>query len=816
MPLGRSVSLVEPRRRHPVLRVIALLIVLLIILAAVVIFLGPVWLKHAMRASLPQLDGQIHVPGLTAPVIVRRDHFGVPHIQAANLDDLFEAQGYVTAQDRLWEMDMSRRIAAGNVSQVLGSAYVKHDEMQRVLLIPQTAAKMLANFSPQDKRYLADYARGVNAYINTHRHDLPAEFRLLMYKPKPWTPYDSALVMMNMIQMMDERWDMKIDRGIVEAKLGPTLAAALYPVGSWRDHPPTEQPPDLSSPSNWVPLAPLDASQLSLLNGPSVKELIRLHKLVEGERTTCRGCAAGSNEWVVSGAHTASGMPILSNDMHLHHHIPNVWYEAGLDAPGFHATGVTLPGIPYIVAGHNEHIAWGFTAMYADMQDLYDVQINKKNHTYRAPGGAWKPLRYIRETIHVRRGFNRHIKIAVTGMGPIITQLIPHEKQMLALRWSAYDVQPNCLPLFALNTATDWSDFEAAMSRWEGPSLNVVYADSAGNIGYQAVGQIPDRPNGAMNVPITTPGHDWQGYIPFDQLPSSYNPPDGILATANSDITPKNYPYVISDDWADPYRNETIWKWLKAHNDLTQTDMLQLQTDVHSAVDRELAQRFAYAIDQAGNSTPQLRQAANILRVWDGNVGVNSSAAAIVYSAKKAFWPMLLRPRLGDEWKLYRWDESGFAMEQFITNTPADWLPPHYTNWHDFLVAVVAKGLENAPANLNGWRYGKIHRIDIQNPIYGMLPGFKNWTGTGSHPNPGDTTTVKQAGKNLGPSQRFTIDWANPGAATENIVTGESGDPLSPYYMNQWPYWYHGRTFVLPFDLTTIAAQAAHTLTLKP
>ncbi|MFZ0661901.1 MAG: penicillin acylase family protein [Acidobacteriaceae bacterium] len=813
MPLGRHIDVEEPRR-HPVLVGVITAILALAIATVLVCVGGTLWLKYEMRATLPQLDGQLRVQGLTAPVTVRRDQHGVPHIQAANLDDLFAAQGYVAAQDRLWQMDMARRMASGTVAEILGSSYLKHDRMERTLLIRETAERIVANLSNTDRRYFEDYARGVNAYIDAHEDDLPPPFRLLMYKPDQWQPADSAAILMGMVQMLDQTWDSRLDREKVVARLGPTLAAPLYPVGSWRDHPPTQVLPDLSQPNALIEEIPLDSTQSSL-QGPSVNDLLQLRQLVEPARNTCRGCTPGSNEWVVSGEHTASHQPILSNDMHLPYQIPDIWYETGLEAPGLHATGVTIAGVPYIVAGHNDHIAWGFTAMYADMQDLYVEQTNGHGD-YRAADGSWQPLEHQRETIRVRFGRDVTIDVARTGQGPIVTPLIPHERRTITLRWSAYDIPQNSLALFALDTAANWNDFRDAMSRWWGPSLNVVYADDQGHIGYQAAGQIPNRPNGIADVPITDSNHEWQGYIPFNELPSTLDPANGIIATANSRMTPDNYAYVISDQWADPYRNERIWKWLAGKNSLTSADMLTLQTDVFSEVDQELAQRFSYAIDHAKNTTARLREAANLMRTWDGVVGIDSAPAAIVEAAKNAFWPMLLEPKLGEEWKLYKWSESGFAREQLITSNPAGWLPPGYPTWDDFLAAVVDKGLENAPSNLKDWRYGEAHPIDIEHPLYSHIPWLKKWTGTGSQPQSGDTSTVKQAGHTFGPSQRFTIDWSSPDAATENIVMGQSEDPLSPYYRDQWPYWYHGKTFALPFSDAAIQHQTTHTLRLTP
>jgi penicillin G amidase len=811
MALGRSVE-IEEQRRRPFLRIFLSFVVVLLVLVGAAILSGAWWLKHAMREALPQLDGQLHLPGLTAPVTVRRDRHGIPHIEAANLDDLFEAQGYVTAQDRLWQMDMARRMAAGEAAELLGSKLLDHDRTQRVLGIRANAERLVTTLSERDQKYFEDYARGVNAFINQvendqHQESLSPEFRLLGYKPKPWQPVDSMLVVMSMNQMLDEDWDTKITRERVTARLGPTLAVALYPTGSWRDHPPTQAPPDLTAPQENIPDVPLDETQTS------VEDLLRLRELLHG--TMCRECAAGSNEWVVSGAHTASGKAMLSNDMHLAFGIPNIWYEADLHSGDFHVAGVTVPGIPYIVEGHNEHIAWGFTALYGDMQDIYVEQVN--GDEYKTADG-WHPIEHGHETIHVRFSKDVVIETERTAHGPVISQLLPGEKRVLALRWSAYDPKSVGNPLFDMDAAANWQDFRTALSKWWGPSQNVVYADDQGHIGYQAVGYIPYRPTGISGVPIADTDHEWQGFVPFDQLPSTLDPANGVIATANARITPDGYPFQLTLGWADPYRNERIWKWLAGKNKLTPPDMLKLQTDVYSEVDQELAQRLAYAIDHAKNPGARLQQAADLMRSWNGVLSVESAPAAIVEAAKSAFWPMLLKPKIGDDWKLYHWPESGFAREELIMHAPAGWLPQKYPAWDDFLADVVRQGLEaaHAPVDLAKWRYGQEHTVDLEHPLYGLLPWFRDWTGTGEQPQSGDTMTVKQTGRTIAPSQRLTVDWIDADQATENIVMGESGNPLSAYYRDQWPYWYGGTTFALPFSEAAVTAQTSHTLQLVP
>lgn len=810
MALGRSVQLEEEKRRHPVLRVFLGLVAFVIIALLIGVLGGAWWLRHAMRDSLPQLDGQVRLPGLSAAVTVRRDQHGVPHIEAATLDDLFEAQGYVSAQDRLWQMDMARRVAAGEIAELLGKRFVDHDRVQRVLQMRATAERMTASLPERDRRFFEDYARGVNIFIDSHRDHLPAEFRLLMYKPKPWQPVDSVLIGLSMVQILDEHWQDKLSREKIEARLGPTLAADLYPTGSWRDRPPTVTPPDLTAPQPSIPDVPLDESQTSL------EDLLHLREVISGTRDICRECNPGSNEWAISGTHTVSGKPLLSNDMHLSHGIPNTWYEVDLKSGDFHVAGVTVAGMPFVTAGHNDHIAWGYTSLYGDTQDIYVEQTNAE-HEYHRPDG-WRPFEHIKEVIHVRGGSDVTVDVERTDHEVVLNPLLPHETRTLSLRWGAYDTSADGIPLFELDSANDWESFRNAMRAWWGPTLNVIYADDQGHIGYQAVGYIPNRPTGIKGTPIADTQHEWQGFVPFDQMPSTFDPANGLLATANSRVTPDNYPYQLTLEWAAPYRNERIWKWLSGKDKLTPADMLTLQTDIYSELDQEFAQRFAYAIDHAHNTTPRLRQAADLLRSWNGVVGVDSAPAAIVAAAKHAFWPMLLQPKLGNDWQLYEWAASAFAQEEIIMHAPAQWLPKEDSTWDDFLAACISRGLEDdrAPSDLRSWRYGYAHPVEIDHPLYGMLPWFKKWTGTGVQPQSGDLSTVKQVGRVFGPSQRFTMDWSSIDASTENIVMGESGDPLSPYYRDQWTYWYDGTTFALPFTDAAIAASTSHTLRLTP
>jgi penicillin amidase len=841
----------------------------LVLLVVVLGVSGVLWLRSAAQAALPQLDGDIHVAGLSAPVTVRRDAHGVPHIEAATQDDLFFAQGYVVAQDRLWQMDMYRRNANGELAEVLGSGLVAHDRSQRVLGFRKVAERMYAGLDAQDKRWLDDYAKGVNAFIAQHPDDLPAEFRLLMYKPKPWSGVDSMSVGTMMIDMLDTHWDVKLTREAIAAKLnslpnGPQLESQLYPVGSWRDRPPTGEVIDLTQPQvNPPPVSDEDEDNTTAKQGPGTRdqgpEMQGPREQGPGDRVDvaglremlglpdCSGCVSGSNNWVISGKHTASGKPLLANDMHLVLTEPNIWYMADLKAPGYHAAGVALPGMPWIIAGHNEHVAWGFTALMGDVQDLYIEKLDGKGN-YDDMFDHWAPLAVDHEVIHVRGGKDVVVDVQSTAHGPLINPMFDKPlKEPIALKWTLYDTNLKGLPIYQMNTAVNWTGFSAALGQWCWPTQNVVYADDQGHIAYHAVGKVPIRRGGTgiFDKPLphdhmdlryewgVLPGSNQQiTYIPFEAMPNAFDPPSGFLATANSNVQKprnpdgtKNYPFTndmstipLTDEWIDPYRAERIYKSLQGRDGLAPRDMIAVQTDIYSEVDQELAHRFAYAIDHASKADDRLKKAADLMRSWDGKLTTDSPAASLVDQARHALWPLILEPKLGELSTDYRWAEENFAQEEIVMHGSADWLPPGYKTWDELLTEAVRRGMAKgkAPTDVSQWTYGSWHVMDIEHPLAGMLPFLKKFAGTGPQPMSGDATTVKQVGRTLGPSQRFTMDWSNVDGSTENIVLGQSSNPYSAHFRDQWNDWYNGTTFALPFSEAAVATNTRHTLRLIP
>jgi penicillin amidase len=777
------------------------------------------WFFTAARVALPQLDGTLPVAGLSASVTVLRDAHGVPSITAGSLPDLFFAQGYVTAQDRLWEMDMSRRYAAGELAEEMGGDYLKLDIAQRVLGLRQVAEMAVSRLSARDRQYMEAYARGVNAYIAEHQRSLPLEFRVLRYSPREWSPVDSFLVGAMMAEMLNHYgYRDKLEREKLGAKLGPELTADLFPTTSGRDILPNGERPI-------IPGTDTNGTEDGL--DPDAHRRHRrghLHAALDplrGKHIPARAgdspeLVPGSNNWVVSGAHTVSGKPLLANDMHLPHRIPNTWYEVHLASGDYDVTGVSLPGLPAVIVGHNQRIAWGFTNLGPDVEDLYVESFNGQGE-YLTPLGWQKPaLRH--EIIRVRGGRDQALDVLVTRHGPVITPALRDGARQLALRWTIYNSTGFSYPFFDLNMARNWEEFRHALSQMGSPGQNVVYADVDGHIGYQATGLVPIRAAGDGLTPAngSDDTHEWKGYIPFDALPRFYDPPSGILATANQRVTPNDYPYAIATDWGSPYRAERIRRVLREEKKFTAADMLALQNDVESDVDHFFAERFVYAVDSWPKASPRAREAAELLRKWDGQMKADSAAAAIERHARRNLYQTLLESKLGDEAGQYAWFNSGVWLETVVLHQLPRWLPAQYGSYEELLCSAIEKTVGRAPRELAAWRYGDEFPVEIEHPLYGKVPLLKRWAGTGRQPQSGSGDTVKQVGRGFGPSQRLTVDLANFDATTLNIVNGQSGNLFSPYFNDQWEAWYAGATFALPYTAKATQHSAAHRLMLEP
>lgn len=768
--------------------------------------------------ALPTLDGTVQLAGLSAPVRVIRDARGVPHITAGSRHDLLFAQGYVTAQDRLWQMDVLRRFADGNLAEILGPSLLAQDIGQRYLLLGPMAVRAAAALPAKDRADLEAYAAGVNAYIDSHRDNLPIEFRVLRYSPAPWKPADSLLLGLHMSALLTNFWPYELQQERVTAKLGPELAADLYPNTSWRDHPPgsessaAEPSPDPDDPDSD------DGMQRTHLFGPGDQAVPTAAQLVgEIKSWSPQATLPGSNNWVVSGAHTVTGKPLLSNDMHLPVQMPNLWYEAHLKSGDLDVAGFTLPGSPYVIVGHNQRIAWGFTNLGANVQDLFIETFNDKGE-YKTPQG-WRKPSTILEVVKVRGGKDVKLTIPVTRHGPIVSDLVPGEKRKLALGWTIYDVKGVPVSFGALNAAQSWKQFREALSHFPGPGQNVVYADVDGHIGYQATGFIPLRKSGDGSVPV--PGdsdeHEWTGYISFDELPRVFDPASGIIATANGRTAPNGYPHVISTHWMSPHRTERIYKVLQSGKKFSAADMLGLQMDIYSDFDHYVADKLVYAVDHA-KASPRAKAAVEILRSWDGRVTADSAAPTIEGAARNQIFRLLLEPKLGPQFPEYNSWMASVALENILDRQPARWLPKQYANYNELLVAALEAALTtgNVPRKLEDWTWGKEQVLTVEHPILGRMRIVRRWAGPGKVPISGDGFTVKQVTPRLAPSERMTVDFSDLDRSTMNVVTGQSGQIFSAHYEDQWKAWYEGSTFVMPFSDAAVTAAKKHELALQP
>jgi penicillin amidase len=480
-----------------------------------------------------------------------------------------------------------------------------------------------------------------------------------------------------------------------------------------------------------------------------------------------------------------------------------------------------------VIVGHNQRIAWGFTNVGPTVTDGFIENFNAQG-AYQTPQG-WQQPQQRSEVIHVKGEPDVTVEVKITRHGPIVNELLPGETRLIALRWTLYDGLH--MPFFDVNAAQNWEQFRKAFSQLDAPGQNVVYADVDGNIGYQATGKVPIRASGDGSLPVSgaDDAHEWTGYVPFEKLPSIYNPPSGVIATANGRIAPDGYPYSLSVEWEAPWRTERIYHVLESGRKFAASDMLALENDVHSENDLFAAERFVYAVDHAAKPSARAKQAADLMRNWDGRMVGSSAAPTVAVRSARELTRLLLEPRLGaapaDEalqestlsWKTYAWEMRSVWLQNVMLHQPKRWLPEKYPNYDELLAAAVDAAVNEpeAPVDLASRHWGKVNEVEIEHPVLGKIPLVGRWTAPGLHEQSGSGYTVKAVTRHHGPSERFTANLADLDQSTLNTVTGQGGNFLSPYYMDQWQAWYQGSTFVLPFSSQAVDASRAHRLVLE-
>jgi penicillin G amidase len=720
----------------PLLRAINLSIAVLLI----VLLAATYW--YAWR-PLPETSGEIGAP-VAAKATVARDAIGVPHINAGSLDDAIFLQGYVTAQERMWQMDALRRLAAGELAEVLGKSLLETDEEARRMRLARIAEEQERTMPAAERAVFADYARGVNFFLETHRGRLPLEFALLNYDPRPWSVRDSILAGLEMYR-----------------------ALAV----SWRD------------------------------------EIMKLHMLEKGDRAKVNFLfpvrsggepRPGSNAWAVSGARSATGKAILANDPHLEFSIPAPWYLVHLKAPGLDVTGASLPGIPAVIIGHNDRIAWGVTNLQFDVQDLYREQIDLQSGRY-VFRGQLEQARLERGAIAVKGERPLEFNAWVTRHGPIF---LSDENHAYALRWTAADPSGFEFPFLDIDRAHNWEDFTAAIARYPGPAQNFVYADAEGNIGYHAGGHLPIRPDhceGDVPADGASGECEWQGPIPFEELPQSFNPPSGMIVTANQNPFPADYRYPVSGNFAPGDRAREIRALLESRAKWQPEQMLIVQKDVYSAFLHFLTRQLVAAWDSSKVKPPEQREAVELLHGWNGQMEKGTAApmlAALLYQQLRLAIAERAAPGLGAE---YAFPMAPSVIERLLRERPGDWFPDYSQLLMKSLAAAIEEGAKIQGSKVSRWDYGQYNEITITHPVDSHLPLIGKYFNIGPVPMSGSSTTVKQTTLRLGPSMRMVVDLGDLDHSLANITIGESGQRLSPHYRDQWNAYYGGTSFPMQY-----------------
>ncbi len=763
------------------------LVVLVLVVAAVG---GGAWL---LASSLPRMNGTVEVAGLQAPVTIRRDARGVPHIAAASADDAYFALGYVHAQDRLWQMESMRRAGAGRLSEVVGAAALDTDRFMRTLGLYRLAERQAERLDPATRAPLDAYARGVNAWLDAREGALPPEFLALRFEPEPWRPADSLVWIRLMGLRLTMNWRRELLRARLARHLPPERAAELWP-----PYPP-DGPVAVEATAALTRGLPLDALAVALPGGPGVPY-------------------GASNNWVVSGSRTASGKPIVANDPHLRLTAPVLWYLARLEAPGLTLAGATAPGVPAIILGHNGRVAWGFTNTGGDTADLFVERLDPADPSrYLSPQGS-RPFVVREEVIRIKDGADEFLRVRETRHGPVISDVVrtagdlTEADTVLALAATFLrDDDDSPRAVWRMNTAADAASFAAALEDLHAPQQSIVFADTGGTAGFVAAGRVPVRRGGTGRVP--SPGWsgeaDWVGFIPFHGLPRVMDPDSGRVATANHRIVGPAYPYYITDDWDPPYRARRILDRLDAGTQSVESTVA-LQLDTVSLMARELLP-LMLAVEPA---SPRDAGAVDLLRTWDGAMD-RERAEPLLFTAWLAFLNRAVyADELGDLFESYAGLRPRFIAS--VLRERQHWCDDVATDGTvedcgTLLVKSLTEAVDGLAARLGpdmaAWRWGDLHQARLHHRLFTRVPGARAIADVDVATDGGNYTVHRGAGPVSdgddpfphvhGAGLRAVYDLSDLDNSRFVIATGQSGHPLSSHYRDQVEDWRDGRAFRL-------------------
>ncbi|RJR41531.1 MAG: penicillin acylase family protein [Desulfobacteraceae bacterium] len=772
---------------------------------------------YFIRLPIPPLNGELRIAGLKQPVTVFRDRWSVPHIYAENEHDLFMAQGYVQAQDRLWQMETNRRLAAGRLSEIFGPDALGADKVLRSLGFMRAARDEVASYDAVTMDILNAFSAGVNAFIESRKGRLPLEFRLLGITPEPWKPEDSAGWGKFMAYTGGKNWQEEIVRASLKAKLGDEKSGDLLKRI-------TPRLPEISG-SMW-------SAAVEGFSHVSRSPFIPL-------------CGGASNNWVVHGSRTTSGLPLLANDMHLSLTIPSVLYEMHLACGELDVIGVSLPGVPLVIAGHNRHLAWGITFAYTDVQDIFLERVDSAGrYLFR---DEWVEPALLREEIRVK-GEGKPVihDIRVTRHGPIISPLIrqPEKKGLaFALKWSAHEPGTTTRALYMLNRARDWHEFKAGAAEWCEPAVNLVYADRRGNIGYVLGSRIPVRSGGHGLGPFEgwTGEFEWSGYLPPEEKPFVLNPGEGYFATANNDVVGPGFPHYLAVDYASDNRVRRIRQVLSGKNPISPEDCRRLQGDFMSLS----AASFVAAVEKAEVKNPEALALFDVLRRWDQTLDRESAGAAIYSVLFQRLLENTFKDELGPLMRgfsgigliaidsLNRFVEHSRTILLDLMSSPeSPWFDDIETQEKEHLSHILEKSLletrrfleERLGPDPSRWKWGRLHSVEVSH-VLGRGKPLDRLLNLGPYEGGGDFSTVWQTGRMPGmnfslkgwsAANRHIYDLREWDESLGSIVPGQSGIPFSRHYADQMDLWLKVGHHPLYFSRAKVESEAAAKLLLKP